>query len=178
MRIISVKSVAAIALLLVLLATSLPACGVPPLPEIEARLSFSEPPILGKPVQLTATFDPAEIYTDVAHDVTASIILPEGFEKVAGDLEWQGDFIRDNTYTLSATVKSIKAGDWKIEAKALYYPREGECLGGSTVIYVSVSETGATVRSRPSGGGCRGPIGPTPTRTSPPAGYPEPSPPP
>ena len=170
MKIISVRSVMKLALLLALLATSLPGCGGDaPLPEIAARLSFSEPPILGKPVQLTATFDPAEIYSDVAHDVTARIILPEGLEKVDGDLEWQGDIIRGTTSTLNATVKSVKTGDWKIVALASSGKSDG--LSGSTAIYVSVSETGATVRSRPSGGGCRGPIVPTATRTSPPAGY-------
>lgn len=140
----------AIALLLVLLATSLPACGgSEPSPEIEAQLAFSEAPILGKPVPLTATFNLVEVYwQDVAHDVTARIILPEGLEKIEGDLEWQGDFIRGNTYTLNVTVKAVKTGDWVIEARADFSPREGSYLGGSTVLYVSVSETSATVSDR------------------------------
>lgn len=150
MRIISVKSVVAIALLLALLLTLLPGCwgGAPSLP-IEARLSFSEPPILGKPVEVTATFNLIEIYEDVARDVTARIILPEGFELVSGGVEWYGDFFPGDSYTLDATVKSVKTGDWKIEARAEFSPGEGSYLVGSTVLYVSVSETGATVSDRP-----------------------------
>jgi len=159
MKIVSGKLVMTLALLLVLLATSLPGCGgsAPSLP-IKAQLSFSEPPILGKTVQLTATFNVRESYNRDAYNVTARIILPEGFEKIGGDLEWQGDFIRGNTYTLNATVKAVKTGDWKIEARADFSPGEGSYLGGSTVLYVSVSETGATVRSRPPDIGCRGPV--------------------
>lgn len=160
MKIISVKSVVKLALLLALLVALLPGCwgGAPSLP-IKVKLSFSEPPILGKPVQLTATFNLMIDYED-ALNTTTRIILPEGFEKVDGDLEWQGDIIRGNTYALSATVKAVKTGDWKIEARAYFSPREGSYSGGYTVIYVSVSETGANVRSRPPGSsivGCRGP---------------------
>jgi hypothetical protein len=158
MKIISGKSVVALALLLVLLATSLPGCGgsAPSLP-IKAKLSFSEPPVLGKPVQLTATFDLMIDYPK-ASDITTRIVLPEGFEKVDGDLEWQGDIIRGNTSTLNATVKAVKTGDWKIEARASSGKSDG--MGGYAVLYVSVSETGATVRSRPPGSpsvGCGGP---------------------
>ena len=164
MKTVSAKSVIILALLLVLLTVLFPGCigdGAPS-PPIKAQLSFSELPLLNKTVQLTATFRLQEWEEHDARDVTARIILSEGFEKIDGELEWKGDFIRGNTYTLVATVKAVKTGDWTIEARASYSPGEGSYLGGYTALYVSVSEENTTVSETP---GRKTPI---PVRTSPP----------
>jgi hypothetical protein len=129
------------------LVTLLPGCGGgKPSEPINAQLSFSEPPILGKTVQVTATFNLEIDYQD-APNITARIILPEGFEKIDGDLEWQGDFIRGNTYTLSARIKAIKTGTWKIAAQASSGKSDG--MGGYRELWVKVSETGATISDNP-----------------------------
>lgn len=88
----------------------------PSLP-IKINLFTSEPPVLGKTVQVTTIFYLETGYQD-AHDITARIILPEGFEKTSGDLEWKGDITHDNTCILKARIKAIKAGTWEIAAQA------------------------------------------------------------
>jgi len=76
----------------------------------------SEAPVLGKTVQVTATFYLETGYQD-AHDITVRIIVSEGFLKVSSG-EWKGDLIRGDTYTLTTTIQAVKTGDWKIEALA------------------------------------------------------------
>ncbi len=59
---------------------------------IATRLSFSEPPALGKRVEITATFKLRDTYPQsVAAAVTTRIYLPEGLETVDGNLESKGD---------------------------------------------------------------------------------------
>jgi hypothetical protein len=148
---------ASLVLVLVLLMGSSGCQGVPA-HDITVKLSFSEPPVLEKTVELTATFRVIEGARD-AHNVTARIILPDGLEKVSGDLEWNGDMLRDNVYTVSALVKTIKTGVWEVTANAFFHPSADSSFGGSRTIYVSVSESGATVSDYyPSG-----PNGPTVT---------------
>jgi hypothetical protein len=132
-------------LLLPLVLLSLPGCVSAPSSPVKVQISFSELPILGKPVQLTATFKLTQSRKPVVQDVTTCITLPEGFEKVDGDLEWKGDFIPGNTYTLSARVKAVKTGAWKIEAQA----SSGKSVGGYTDLWVEVTEAGATISDAP-----------------------------
>jgi hypothetical protein len=115
---------------------------------IQVRLSFSESPTLNKPVQLTANYSIHPSYKHDAHNVTAKIILPEGFEKVSGDLEWQGDIIQGAPLSLNATVKSIKTGDWDISATSLFYVYQ-QGYGGVTHIYVTVYNDYSAVYDRP-----------------------------
>ena len=119
--------------------------GCSPSPEIKATLTFSEPPILGKEVELTATFVLTASAYAKASDVKAEIVLPEGIQKVEGDLQFQGDFVNGQTYEIKATVKSTKTGLWEIEAKAFFAPGEGLYLGGTKVLYLNISENSATV---------------------------------
>jgi hypothetical protein len=159
-----------VALLSVLLAALLPGCLEDEhFAPLKVQLSFSESPALGKTVEVTASFRIEEWYKEDAHDVTAEIILPEGFERVDGDLTWEGDFMHGKTYTVTATVKAIMIGDWEITARALFSPTASSVQGGSTVLYVTVTEDGATVRDRPPK------RVPSPKLTSPPSGYPVPS---
>ena len=141
----SIKMVLSFAFVLMLLLSFLPSCDGINAPEIKVQLSFSEPPVLNKPVQVTATFSMGEGYDRDAHNVTARIILPEGIKKIDGDLEWYGNMIVGNIYTISATVESTQTGVWKVEARAIYSPNKTESLGGTAELYVIVSENSATV---------------------------------
>ncbi|MFH1087499.1 MAG: cohesin domain-containing protein [Chloroflexota bacterium] len=135
-----------------LLVLLLPACqrgtASAPVGAIVVELSFSEAPVLGKPVQLTAAFQLREPRPFDAPNTTARIILPEGFELVRGDLQWQGDVLRGKKYQITATVKSVKTGDWEIKATAFYYPNRTDVSGGSRQIYALVRGDGATVSDR------------------------------
>ena len=90
--------------------------GAPSLP-IKINLFISERPTLGRTVKVTAAFYLETGYQD-AHNITVRIILPEGFEKTSGDLEWKGDIIRGQNYFFKARVEAIKPGTWEIAAQA------------------------------------------------------------
>jgi hypothetical protein len=116
---------------------------------MKANLYFSEIPSLNKPVQLSAKFvsNSAE-FTQIVHDVTYRIILPEGFEIVNGDIESISDFDPNSSYSMKVTVKAVKTGNWDIEARADYNFTGGH-LGGNGHLYVSILENGATISSMP-----------------------------
>ncbi|HEX9897136.1 MAG TPA: hypothetical protein VGA85_05720 [Dehalococcoidales bacterium] len=126
----------------------LPGCGCSPSPNIRATLEFSELPILGKEVELTATFTLNGTVYQKASDVKAEIVLPEGIEKVDGDLQFQGDFLLGQTYEIKVIVKTVKIGLWSVEAKAFWFPGV-DCLGGTKELWVNVTENDATVSNRP-----------------------------
>ncbi len=115
---------------------------------IKAQLSLTGTPILYEPVQVTFTFALREVVNFDAENATARIILPNGFELVDGDLEWQGDIIRGTPVTIKATIRAIKTGDWNIEAGAGFSPGKGHYLKGSANLYISVFEDSATVSDR------------------------------
>jgi hypothetical protein len=116
---------------------------------IKVALSFSDLPVLNRPVQITATFtkNGSEI-KKIIHDVTYSIKLPDGLEKVSGNTEIIDDFNPDSGFVMIATVKSVKTGDWDIEARADYYTQSSH-LGGNTHIYVSIKDGNASISDRP-----------------------------
>lgn len=147
------KSVLSMTLLLMVLATSIPGCwGATSHPEpVKVELFFSEPPILGKAVLLRATFKLQEFFTPGARGVTALVTLPEGFEKVDGDLEWKGDLKPGESHTSTAAVKATATGDRELIAKAEFENGPGSRYVGLASLYVSVSETGATVSPNPPG---------------------------
>lgn len=120
-----------------------------PSSQIDAKLSMSEPPILGKPVQLTFTFKLREGYKWDAPNTTASITLPDGFELVSGELEWHGDItLGAAPVQMQVTVKAIRTGMWEIKAGAFFSLSKGDILGGSAVLYAIISQEGATVSDR------------------------------
>jgi hypothetical protein len=166
---------------LILFTTLFTGCNVSGSPsgDVNIHLSFTDPPILNRPVQLTATFSLVEDYLQPnATNVFARIILPEGFEKTSGDLEWRGDFIRGKEYNLIAVVKAVKTGNWEVAAQADFSPREGSYPGGIKILYVSVSEQNATIseaRPNPKSVFTAAPGSPPPGYT-PPASVTQPSP--
>jgi hypothetical protein len=135
--------------IILLLTIFLPGCGSRASSHVlQPKLSFAELPILNKPVQLTAVLSLLQGYNHDAHDVSAQIILPDGFEKIEGDLEWHGDIKYGTTKTLTATVKSVKTGNWEILCKAYFDPSPDQHLGDTVSLYVIVSQSGATVSDR------------------------------
>ena len=144
------KKVFILLLFLPLIFLSMPGCGGgSPSPEIKAQLSFSEPPVLGKQVTLTATFVLTASAYPKASNVKAEIVLPEGIQRIDGDLKLERDFLNGQTYEIKTTVKAIKTGLWEVVANAFFSPREGDYLGGTKELWVSVSENGATVSDVP-----------------------------
>ena len=150
----------------ILLAALLPGChgpGAASFP-IEVKISFSDSPVLGKPVQVTATFNLVKDYfKEVVRGVDANIELSEGFQLISGDLEWQGDFLRGQTYTITATIKSIKTGTRLISANAW---SELDGANGFTGLYVTVNQNGASISDRMPSGPTKSPV-PTSAPSSP-----------
>jgi hypothetical protein len=140
----------------------------PPRGAIIVKLSFSEPPVLGKPVQLLATFTIREEYKKDTTDTVARISLDEGFELVDGNLEWKGDLLRGSSVEIKATVRAIKTGERKISAKG-----EAPFTSGFTELYAYVSEDSATVSDIP----LRPEKTPSPEPAEPPEGTESPTPP-
>lgn len=128
------------------------------------QLSFSEPPLLNKPVNLTATFTLLPDY-HAPIDATAQIILPEGLEKISGDLEQTMELSPGQSYKLDTKVRSIKTGIWRIGVSAASAKYDG--VGGGSELWVTVSEHDAIVsKSAPSG------PSQSPYQTNPPPRYP------
>jgi hypothetical protein len=124
----------------------LSSCEHPPSQPINANLSFSDPPLLNKPVKITAIFSiPSNYYNAEAQNVSAQILIPDGFEKLDGDINWKGNIPRGKSQTLKATVKSIKIGNWQVIAKAEFDPSKAEHYIGDAILYVSVSEKEASI---------------------------------
>lgn len=110
--------------------------------DIRTDIFLSNPPELGKPVTLTFAFAIKEEYKQDAPDTTARIVLPEGFELIDGDLQWEGDLTRDTIVQIKATIKAVKTGDWRIRAVAWFSPSGGISLGGSDVLSIEYYEDG------------------------------------
>jgi len=118
---------------------------------MQANLAVSEPPLLGKPVQLTVTLTILEQrLIEKADDTSVEIILPEGFELVSGELKGTTNVSKSSSTQFQAVVKSVKVGDWKIRARAIYYsPGNVDNIGSaSATLYISVTETSAEVSDR------------------------------
>jgi len=104
----------------------------------------------------------AEIYEELVDEKTAEYVIRAELERgtilidnpVTGDkifykkytvLKWYGDVLRDETYTIQATIKSVKTGDWVLEGKALFSPGPSSIDGGADHLYISVAEDSANV---------------------------------
>jgi hypothetical protein len=102
-------------------------------------LSFSELPLLDKPVEISLTFHIQPSYDRNFDNVTAQIFLPPHIVYISGDLEWHGDMLKNRTYTLRALVKSTQKGYYAILSRVFGYP-VGD---GSSELYVGVFENTA-----------------------------------
>jgi hypothetical protein len=107
------------------------------------ELNFSGPPEFNEPVELTM-----DVVGGIPQlpNATIKIDLPDGFELVSGDLEWQGNLTKDVPVQLKAVVKPVKTGDWVIEGWIID-SEEGKKI--RTALYVSVSEDSVEVSKTP-----------------------------
>jgi hypothetical protein len=112
---------------------------------ISAELSLSEPPVLGKPVEVTYTFRSE----DDADNAFSWIRIPEGFELVEGNLEWKGILIRNQTYTMKATIRAVRLGNWKLEGMTTNIMDASNSAAANKELYVSMSENGTEVSDVP-----------------------------
>jgi hypothetical protein len=144
-----IKSIIVIVLSLAVIIALIPGCNSKRPSPIDIKLSFSDSPTLGKPVQIIATFSLDNHWNgQVANNALVEILLPDGFEKVEGDLEWKGDIYQNKTYSLNALIQAVKTGDWEIVAKTIYDPDKSEHFISNSILYISVSENGATVSDK------------------------------
>lgn len=110
---------------------------------------MSEPPVLGKPVQLAATFTISGKID--APNTEVELLLPEGLELVSGTLKSTVNVGLDSPTQFQATVKSVKTGDWSIQVRAYYYYPifVGNVGVAQANLYVRVSEDSAQVSDTP-----------------------------
>ena len=120
-----------------------------PSSEMKVELSLSGSPMLGQPVEVTATFGLPEPAKSAAANTIAQIVLSDGIELVSGKLDWEGDVLPGTRYEIKATIKAIKYGDWKIEARAFFFPDERTALGGTAYFYALVYPDSATISPWP-----------------------------
>ena len=78
----------------------------PPAPTgaIIVKLSFSEPPVLGKPVEVLTTFAVREGYKRDATNTVVEVFLDDGFELIDGDLKWKGDLLRGSPVEIKTAI--------------------------------------------------------------------------
>ena len=119
----------------------------PPIPSIpiEVHLSISNAPALNETAEITCTI--TSVFA--APNTSAQIILPDGFKLVSGELSWQGDIAPNGQESFKFTIKSVKTGNWTIEAKAGYLFGEDGWYGNIDDLYISVSEETALVSGTP-----------------------------
>ena len=79
-------------------------------------------------------------YNKAIDNLSAEIVLPDGFVHVSGDLTWQGDLNPGQPIQITSTIKSVKTGDWSIG---------GSIKGAFDYLYVTVSEDDATISREP-----------------------------
>ncbi len=123
--------------------------GVPPTIDgspgypIKATLSFSDKPLLNKPVTLTLKIKSLGVSLS---GVSAKIELPDGISFISGDLSWNGDLTENEERSIGAVVKSSKTGFYEIKASALSSSYPGE--GAQDAINVEVTENDAIIGSQ------------------------------
>ena len=105
-----------------------------------AELSLSHAPKLGEEAQLTFIVSVMPQLNRTFKDLSAQVVLPEGFTLVSGDLSWQGDLEPGQAVQITSTIKATKTGNWSIG---------GSIKGAFDYLYVYVSETDATVSRTP-----------------------------
>ena len=158
-----ISRVISVLVLLSFVAVSSPACtkssGAPSNP-VNLDLTLSKAPKLGESAELTCT---VTLKTgDPADNLEIEITLPEGIERVSGDLSWTGDVPEGGTrkkenwgnktplkVEINAVVKAVKAGDWVIDAQAGYSPGEASWHGGIDHIYLQVAADSAQMSKTP-----------------------------
>ena len=113
-------------------------------PVINVTLSFSALPELNCEIRVKSEFSIPKDFRDYIPNVSIEIKIPDGFQIIEGDIARQCDFVKGQTYTLSATVKAIRTGTWIIAGVAQY--RNGASIEGSGKdVYVIITDEGASI---------------------------------
>ncbi len=81
-------------------------------------------------------------------DTTAGITLPDGFELIEGDLNWQGDIIGDDIKEFKIKVKAVENGEWIVEANAKYMIYEDNWWGDIERFYILVKDDEVLISDR------------------------------
>jgi hypothetical protein len=105
------------------------------------EIEFSEPPVLGKEVQLTSRVTSSGDLKEGEFE----FVVPDGFEVVSGDTTWTGPFTRNDTHEFTITVKSTEIGERVVSAIAIFRPIPGSQGGNGKHLYVTISESSASV---------------------------------
>jgi hypothetical protein len=83
-------------------------------PPLRVYLTFSKYPVLNEPLYITCWISS----TDNAPNSTAQIKLTEGIRLLGGNLEWQGDLIKDYEKHFTAQIVFNESGNQTVEAIA------------------------------------------------------------
>jgi|GEM_PF-1999388 hypothetical protein len=129
-----------------------------PSSSVNMELSLSQAPKLGESAELTCTVN----LKKPADNVTIEIDLPEGIERLSGDLNWFGDIPSggtrnaanwedqvDKKVELKASVKAIKTGEWVIQARAWYSLGPGFVRADAKYIFLNVTTDSAEMSEMP-----------------------------
>jgi len=87
-----------------------------------------------------------------ASNVVAQIKLPVNVELVSGNLEWKGSLEKDVPKEIEVELKVVKVGQYEIKSNVMHYFTDdpnGSREGNSDVLYLDVSEKGASVSDQP-----------------------------
>ena len=103
---------------------------------VTAKLEISKAPTLNENAELTFTITTIRD----ASNVSAKFILPEGFEFVSGNLNWNGELKENQPMQLKATIKAVKTGEWTII---------GAVSGANDYLYITVNENSASISEKP-----------------------------
>jgi len=120
-----------------------PPSSIKPSSPIQATLSLSDKPVLNTPVTLTLSFKSA---TD-APNTNAKIELPDGFELVSGDLNWQGDLSADKEQKIEVIFKSTKVGYYQLKGSAIS-TQGSSYFGDNDNINIEITPTDAIIGSK------------------------------
>lgn len=128
------KYLLVLSMLFTLLIVLIPGCtpAQKPVPGFHPKLSISEPPVLGKPVKLTLTFDSPvpEGLEETELDYRAQIsLLPGCYDVIEGDVEQIGKIIAGKVNSLEITIKSLRTGSADISAYVILLLPSGDTWG-------------------------------------------------
>lgn len=106
---------------------------------VKMGISLSKATALGELGEITASVWYTGKIKENMPETIANIELPEGFELVDGDLNWEG-YLKNEPQQFSATIKAVEIGNWTIKARIRSPPTGKAYLGGGDNIYISVLE--------------------------------------
>src|SRR3989344_3520501 len=120
---------------------------VAPSSPMKMNLFISQPPVVGETAEIVAVIKWIPDIKPGMPNTFARIILPEGFELLKGNLEWEGKLQKEANF--SVIVKSVKVGNWTIEGIARNPPTGDTFSGGRDFIYILIGEQSSFIQEWP-----------------------------